>query len=134
MSNLSYDIIKWDSIIPEGSIEPQPYIVIKPDTALLDLATINENKIHVTVKDTKSKYDNTASYVAVFINKDTLLLKSKWYGEPTKNGKVIIEIYKPIEPDNSIVFISNNFNYLYKVFLMVIVVFLIFYMLIKLNK
>lgn len=134
MSNLSYDIIKWDSIIPEGSIEPLPYIVIKPDAALLDLATINENTIHVKVKDTKSKYDNTASYIAVFINKDTLLLKSKWYGEPTKKGKVIIELYKPTEPVNNSIVISNNFNDLYKVFLLVIIVFLIFYMLIKLNK
>lgn len=131
MSNLSYDIIKWDSIIPEGSIEPQPYVVIKPDSALLDLAIINENKIHVTVKDTNSKYDNTASYIAVFINKDTLLLKSKWYGEPTKMGKVIIELYKPV---NNSFAISNNFNDIYKVFLLVIIVFLIFYMLIKLNK
>jgi hypothetical protein len=134
MSNLSYDIIKWDGIIFEGSIEPQPYIVINPDTNLLDLTSINGNKILVKVNGTNSKYDNNnGTYIAVLINKNTLLLKTKWHGEPKKMGKIIIELYKNTQPDNTLA-IADNFNWLYSLFIYGLILCLIFYILIKLNK
>jgi hypothetical protein len=126
MSNLSYDILTWNSIIPEGSVEPHPYITINSDIKLMDLTNINGNKIHIRINDTKSKYDT--QFIGVIINKNTILIKSKWYGEPVYTGNVTIEMY-----NNSKVIVSsdNNFYTLSVGIFMILLLILLVYKLIR---
>lgn len=124
MSNLSYDILKWDSIIPEGSVEPYPYITINSDIKLMDLANINGNKIHIRINDTKTKYDDNL-FIGVIINKNTILIKSKWYGNPEYMGKITIEMYSRNHS------VSSNF---YTLFTGIFITLLLIYTVIKLIR
>lgn len=131
MTRLSYDILKWNSIIPDGSIDPYPYITIKSDIELMNLAYINRNKIHLKIIDTNSKYDHT-TFIGVIINKDTILIKSKWYGEPTYKGKIIVETFKTINNTSS-GRVGSDTNF-YTVFTGIFITMILIYALINLIR
>jgi hypothetical protein len=102
----SYDIQRWDAIIPKGNDLPYPVAYIKPNEEFLNYAKANNYMFLVTITDTGGRYEG-ASVVAMLDNSGlyptyrpnffndtglyTLTIFSNWAGYPKQNGKVFIQ-------------------------------------------
>jgi hypothetical protein len=53
----SYNIERWDSVIPPGHTQPLPMIYIKPDEEFIALAKDNNYNVIVTISNTGKLYD-----------------------------------------------------------------------------
>jgi hypothetical protein len=53
----TYNIERWDPVIPSGHTQPLPMIYIKPDETLLNLAKDNDYNVIVTISGTGKLYD-----------------------------------------------------------------------------
>ena len=53
----SYNIERWDSVIPPGHTQPLPMIYIKPDEEFIALAKDNNYNVILTISNTGKLYD-----------------------------------------------------------------------------
>ena len=100
----SYNIERWDPVIPPGNTQPFPMIYIKPDEEFIKLAQANNYNLLVTIDGTGKQYDKVPmvgvvdssgyfpDYRPNFYNNTKLLvltLMCDWIGYG-KNGTVSI--------------------------------------------
>jgi len=102
----TYDIQRWDAVIPPGKTEPYPMIYIKPDKDFIEYAKANDYRVAVVTSETGSIYDiepvmglvdSSALFPTIRPNfyDETgyyvITLLARWLGYPDTNGKVIIQ-------------------------------------------
>ena len=100
----TYQIMRWDAVIPGNYTFPFPMIYIKPDANFLKHLDDNFN-LNVTIKNSKSTYDgkkilgvvdtskNYPNYRPTFFSQTeyfVITLFSSWDGYPSENGDIYI--------------------------------------------
>jgi len=102
----TYDIERWDAVIPPGKIYPHPMIYIKPTKDFIQYAKDNKYIVKVTVSGTNMRYDDEP-FVGIidssgyFPNERpnfydstgyfVITLFARWLGYPYNNGKILIQ-------------------------------------------
>ena len=102
----SYEIMRWDAVMPKNNNFPYPMIYIKPDSDFLSYINENNYMFLATVRGTGLQYDSgpviaVANLSGYFPNfrpyffNDTgyyvLVLLTNWLGYPDTNGTVEIQ-------------------------------------------
>ncbi len=102
----TYNIERWDAVIPPGRDEAYPMIYIKPDKDFIEYSKNNNYTVMVSISGTNTRYDE-APFVAIidssgyfpndrpnFYDKTgffVITLFSRWLGYPPNNGSVLIQ-------------------------------------------
>ena len=102
-----YQIDRWDSVIPKGNTFPYPMIYIKPDENILKYAEQNQYRLLLTIKDSKSNYDDKIfigvldssaffpEYRPNLFNEHkqfVITIITSWDGYPTSNGYLNVNL------------------------------------------
>ena len=102
----TYNLERWDSVIPIGKTYPYPMVYFKPDKDFLDYSEKNNFLVKCTVTDTTSSYDNKPVLGIIDHSgncpnsrpnffKDTdyyvITLLTDWVGYPMSNGSIFIQ-------------------------------------------
>lgn len=102
----TYNLERWDSVIPIGKNYAYPMVYFKPDDEFLSYAEKNNFLIKCTISGTSSSYDTNSVLGVIdqsgnFPNnrpnffKDTnyyvITLLTDWVGYPPSNGSIFIQ-------------------------------------------
>lgn len=101
-----YEIMRWDSVIPDKNTFPFPMVYIKPDKTFEDYIKENNYLFKLRISDTGIDYDvkevvgmalNSGIFPNLrpnFFNQTgyyAIVLFTNWIGYPTNNGKIKIQ-------------------------------------------
>ena len=130
MASISYTIKRWNGLISGSGTNPQPVVYILPDINLINFATLNNNKLLVSISETGLPYDNqivtaifTPSNNALYGCRDnffkqtglyTVILNNEWFGQPEGMNLGKITVYNISSSDSNLNSTSNQLNALKK--------------------
>jgi hypothetical protein len=101
----TFDIIKWDVMIPKGN-DPYmyPLVYIRPGESFADYAKKNSFTVKGIVQDSGSQYDGIPVVSFIHSEQDLprpafsgekdvfgIVLSARWLGYPKNNGKIELE-------------------------------------------